>query len=986
MPAKPIAFGPELARRYEPETAIGEGGMGVVIRARDRTLGRRVAIKFLDARLARDPVAMERFRREAKAMAGLSHPNVVAVFDHGLSEGIPYAVYELVDGVDLRHWLAEHARMEPAQALELACQVLGALEAAHRAGIVHRDIKPDNVLLAGGSTAKVADFGIARLCAEEQLTSEGVVLGTPGYVAPEQFLGKAADARADVYSVAALLYELLSGAPPFHAPDPAGILARQAEGPPEPLDSRVNFLPPGLAALLSRALDPKPQARPQSARDMAQALQEMLAARPAAGPVPTRELAAPIRTRKSGRAPAATVQISKPSVPAVRQGWSRRALAGAGAVILLGLAGFATRPSASPPPPPAGTGLESSADTTRAAPAPAAGPPVTAVARELAVQCSEDRIRVRFLTARPARARLTARPEKAGPMRQSTLGEPASEHDLTVEDLLPDTAYALKLDGPGPGEPLVAAHPIPPQRTRPRGFVQRLVKDMLALKTDVAGYMMKSFKWQIKDFPRTGDPRLADALIALAKESAGSKRLQCLDVVGRLATPRQEKFFLDLLAPALARGDADEFSLACQTLNAIGGPATARVALELAASRPERKDPYGEWLLALLGRLARRWPAVADLLAEAAAAGEGRRRAALDALVEAPGTARGRDLLGLLRKQDRRPLRVRVLRWAAGTPGALAPLLPAALADPERQVHELAAELAGLCPEAAPAGPIAELAAGRFGQRSPTALRVLGSMGASATRTEVEAVLADPDESTRACAALALAESNATGSLPKVLSLLTPGTTQPPEVWLAAGCLAGAAGAPAPERRRARGLLLEEARRERSPARWAAVWALGRAGDAQDTALLERLALDGTEPARLRAFEALWSLDRAKCARLIDVVLAGRQKLAPELEEQLSALRSLPADRSIRMRLFAPRDLPAQLLAPEIAAGEGLQVEATGWLVPGPQAPSGALQIREGSVQRALGGGTGLALDSGPLAVAAPAATSGWCTVYWYRP
>ncbi|HEU5002079.1 MAG TPA: PASTA domain-containing protein [Actinomycetota bacterium] len=202
-----------IAGRYQVAARIGGGGMGEVYRARDTNLGRPVAVKVLPAALAARPGFVERFRTEAHAAGRLQHPNVVTLYDSGTDEGSYFMVMEYVRGPTLRQILAERRRLEPAQAAAVVDQLLAALEAAHGAGLVHRDVKPENVLVTASGQVKVTDFGIARISEIDPNTGE--LVGTAAYAAPEQIRGDAVDGRADLYATGCLLYELLCGAPPF---------------------------------------------------------------------------------------------------------------------------------------------------------------------------------------------------------------------------------------------------------------------------------------------------------------------------------------------------------------------------------------------------------------------------------------------------------------------------------------------------------------------------------------------------------------------------------------------------------------------------------------------------------------------------------------------------------------------------------------------------------------------------------------------------
>ena len=214
-PGTPADSGP-LEDRYDLEARLGDGGMGQVWRARDRRLGRSVAIKRLKGDWARHPKAPERFLSEARAVARLNHPNIVAVYDFGCNAAGPYLVMELVEGGSLASRLRASGPMEPAEALKLIDPLCDALATAHRGGVVHRDVKPSNVLLSAAGAPKLGDFGLARLeTADYARTQTGTYLGTPDFMAPEQREDpRRADARSDLWSLAATLYQMLTGQPP----------------------------------------------------------------------------------------------------------------------------------------------------------------------------------------------------------------------------------------------------------------------------------------------------------------------------------------------------------------------------------------------------------------------------------------------------------------------------------------------------------------------------------------------------------------------------------------------------------------------------------------------------------------------------------------------------------------------------------------------------------------------------------------------------
>jgi eukaryotic-like serine/threonine-protein kinase len=267
---------------YEVVSAVGAGGMGEVYRARDRRLGRDVALKVLSLEQAADPDRRRRFEREARALAALSHPNVVALFDAGSSDGTAYAVFELLEGETLRQRL-ERGPIPARKAADYAAQVCRGLAAAHAAGIVHRDLKPENLAFAADGTIKILDFGLARLAGaagESQdgvptmRTAVGIVMGTTDYLSPEQARGSSADARSDIFVLGAILYEMLAGRRAFEAATAADtISAVLHRDPPELATVAPEPVPAELARILRRCLEKEPEDRFQSARDLAFALE-----------------------------------------------------------------------------------------------------------------------------------------------------------------------------------------------------------------------------------------------------------------------------------------------------------------------------------------------------------------------------------------------------------------------------------------------------------------------------------------------------------------------------------------------------------------------------------------------------------------------------------------------------------------------------------------------------------------------------------------
>ena len=259
--SRPPQPGDLIADRYELEELVGTGGMSSVFCARDRQLERRVAIKILHEHYARDPEYLERFRREARAVAKLSHPNIVTVIDRGDDDGRQYIVFEYVDGENLKELVLRSGRLPVRQALELALAVADGLAFAHGRGLVHRDVKPQNVLLNGEGEVKVTDFGIARsLHVEHGVTQTGTVLGTGEYLAPEQASGKQVSPATDVYSLGVVLWELLAGDVPFTGENFVAVALRHVNEPPPRLRERRSDVSPRLEAAVDQALakDPGP--------------------------------------------------------------------------------------------------------------------------------------------------------------------------------------------------------------------------------------------------------------------------------------------------------------------------------------------------------------------------------------------------------------------------------------------------------------------------------------------------------------------------------------------------------------------------------------------------------------------------------------------------------------------------------------------------------------------------------------------------------
>jgi eukaryotic-like serine/threonine-protein kinase len=290
-----MTTGPDATRmlgdRYEIGDVIGRGGMAEVHEGRDLRLGRRVAVKILRPDLAKDPTFQARFRREAQSAASLNHPNIVAVYDtgedilagpNGESVVVPYIVMEFVDGMTLRQLLASGRRLLPERALEITAGILAALDYAHRHGIVHRDIKPANAMLTRTGDVKVMDFGIARAMNDvgTTMTATSAVMGTAQYLSPEQARGEVVDARSDLYSAGVLLYELLTGKPPFTGDSPVSIAYQHVSEMPIPPSQVDPGVTPEVDAVVLHALAKRTDERYQTAAEFRADVERAIAGAP----------------------------------------------------------------------------------------------------------------------------------------------------------------------------------------------------------------------------------------------------------------------------------------------------------------------------------------------------------------------------------------------------------------------------------------------------------------------------------------------------------------------------------------------------------------------------------------------------------------------------------------------------------------------------------------------------------------------------------
>ena len=340
-----LSEGTILGDRYTLTARIAVGGMGEVWAATDTVLGRPVAVKLLHPGLSQESDFVERFRAEARHTAALHHPNIATVFDYGEDDGTAYLVMELVVGQPLSQIIAERAPLSTQETTAILIQAATALEAAHQGGVVHRDVKPANILITPDGTAKLTDFGISRAVDSVPLTQTGQVLGTAQYLSPEQALGQSATAASDIYALGVVGHEMLTGERPFDTGSVVSTALAHVNQPPPPLPDTV---PIGVRDVISAALAKDPADRPASAADMAHTLGLPGAAFATAGPVAPVGLAsitsATIAHAPTQAMPAATralpnqtLQTQTPGIPDRR--WQRRPawLLGAAAAVVLGV-------------------------------------------------------------------------------------------------------------------------------------------------------------------------------------------------------------------------------------------------------------------------------------------------------------------------------------------------------------------------------------------------------------------------------------------------------------------------------------------------------------------------------------------------------------------------------------------------------------------------------------------------------------------------
>ncbi|MGC2389918.1 MAG: serine/threonine-protein kinase, partial [Candidatus Acidiferrum sp.] len=283
--------GTSIGSRYEIVRLLGQGGMGAVYQAHDRELERQVAVKVIRADMAANPEILRRFKQELILARQITHKNVIRIFDLGQADGIKFITMEYIEGENLQSVLRRKKKLDPAEAANIIAQVCRALEAAHAEGVIHRDLKPQNIMLDKSGRAYVMDFGIARSMLGAGMTQTGALIGTPDYMSPEQAKGQTLDARSDLFSVGIIFYEILSGQVPFDADTTMGKLWKRTNEPARPLGELDKAIPQPLSDIVRKCLEIDPQKRFGSTTELLQQIEIWQG--PAAG---TRIVAPPVST------------------------------------------------------------------------------------------------------------------------------------------------------------------------------------------------------------------------------------------------------------------------------------------------------------------------------------------------------------------------------------------------------------------------------------------------------------------------------------------------------------------------------------------------------------------------------------------------------------------------------------------------------------------------------------------------------------------
>ncbi|HEY6414894.1 MAG TPA: Stk1 family PASTA domain-containing Ser/Thr kinase, partial [Acidimicrobiales bacterium] len=325
-----------FSNRYEIQRGIARGGMAEVYLARDQLLDRPVAVKVLFPEFARDPSFVERFRREAQSAANLNHPNIVGIYDWGQEQGTYFIVMEYVRGRSIREVVQANGAFTPRRTAQIGAEIAGALEFAHRNGVIHRDVKPGNVLLTAESDVKVTDFGIARASTSEALTQTGAVMGTAAYLSPEQAQGLSVDGRSDVYSLGVVLYEMVTGVAPFRGESPVAVAYKQVRENPDPPSMHAPDVPPDLEHIILTAMSKDADSRYQTADELRTDLLRFLRGEP--------PLAAPVTAMLAGEtaaAEAAPTQMASAVTPMGDVDHDKEARRKRTGAIVAGVIGFA---------------------------------------------------------------------------------------------------------------------------------------------------------------------------------------------------------------------------------------------------------------------------------------------------------------------------------------------------------------------------------------------------------------------------------------------------------------------------------------------------------------------------------------------------------------------------------------------------------------------------------------------------------------------
>ena len=342
-------LGTTLSGRYRLEARIGAGGMSTVYRALDETLQRQVAIKLMNREVASDSDQLERFRREARAVAQLSHPHVVGVIDAGEDESRPYIVFEYVEGETLKDRIRRQGRLPINEAVAYAIEIARALGAAHARHIVHRDVKPQNVLIDEEGSAKVTDFGIARTLDEEGLTADGRVLGTTDYVSPEQALGQRVTGQSDLYSLGVVLYEMLTGEVPFKGENQVAVAMKHVRQQMPDVQAKRPEVSAALAAVVDTATAKRQEDRYANDAEFIADLEDALAIETARAGSATGEVTSVLRTLPSSAQRRVPFRVRHPAT-ALLLALIVVAILGGGAVWLTSRTHHGTGPPPQPPP------------------------------------------------------------------------------------------------------------------------------------------------------------------------------------------------------------------------------------------------------------------------------------------------------------------------------------------------------------------------------------------------------------------------------------------------------------------------------------------------------------------------------------------------------------------------------------------------------------------------------------------------------------